>query len=739
MEKHDMSKKKQDINKEESQLTVSLKSNALILRFGKDDGLLRSAMNIETNELYEMMETDFSIEGTGFEFHAHDMALCDSKSEANGVRFVYCNAFAKVEVYWRLMPHWHFAEKHVFIFFKKDCDLTKVAVSQLSIANESIAMVCYKYPQFDILDAVPLHQSWGLRREPDTEPIKTWFGRTTAGGFFTGLEMPFDRSAINGKTLTLAFTPNLKIRNGEPFTCEPMYIGVYRREAKDDQAEKWKPQLDVGTGADIDGFNGAAAAGLKGVAAPKADEPKESVLPLPSESHAMTAMTSEILGPPRHGFNATLCACHSEMVFFEQYTAQSIEEDVNGLKVAAECGLEWMYHVPDTLTINALREGDKYRIAPIIRRFILEARKAGFKMGLGLPLTNTHPWSTLGTIYRPDRPEWARKVEGDVMGGINADNFKQHFGNCMGCKEFNEWYQAFIRQAIEDGHYESVGFDGDFWGSGAYYHTTIPVTCLAENHAHLPGDSNYACQKALDELYAMIRKVKPDCWIGAARPNMDLGVWSLRNVDSCFTTIETGTAKSNIAGGNEIRTASRIRVNHHFFPHWLDQSFIFPCFSNYPKYRDDLSKRPLWPSDHIDYILLSALSCNPTIVMNLPVKSGFADDDKQEIRKWIDWARKNEKFLMVRKDLFAWPSDDAIDGSAHICENEGLVFLFNPSPKALTAEFCLSDEETGWTNKGKAMVYSEYPADDGSIMEYQANDKVTWEMKPESAVVLRIK
>jgi len=113
MEIRDMSKKKRDINKEESQLTVSLKSNSLILHFGKDDGLLRSVMNIETNEPYEVMETDFSFEGTGFEVHAHDMALCDSRIEANGVRFVYGNAFANVEVHWSLMPHWHFAEKHV--------------------------------------------------------------------------------------------------------------------------------------------------------------------------------------------------------------------------------------------------------------------------------------------------------------------------------------------------------------------------------------------------------------------------------------------------------------------------------------------------------------------------------------------------------------------------------------------------------------------------------------------------
>jgi hypothetical protein len=93
---------------------------------------------------------------------------------------------------------------------------------------------------------------------------------------------------------------------------------------------------------------------------------------------------------------------------------------------------------------------------------------------------------------------------------------------------------------------------------------------------------------------------------------------------------------------------------------------------------------------------------------------------------------------MVRKDLFNWPSSEEIDGSAHICGDEGLVFLFNPSSKVMTAEFSLSVEGIGWKNEGKVLVYSEYPEDEGKTNEYHVNDKVTWELAPESAVVLKV-
>ncbi len=75
--------------------------------------------------------------------------------------------------------------------------------------------------------------------------------------------------------------------------------------------------------------------------------------------------------------------------------------------------------------------------------------------------------------------------------------------------------------------------------------------------------------------------------------------------------------------------------------------------------------------------MLSALSSSPNQLYYLPTKTGIPDKDKAEIRKWLDWGRKNVEYLKVRKDLPDWPAPGKVDGSAHIVGDRGLVFLFN--------------------------------------------------------------
>ena len=200
---------------------------------------------------------------------------------------------------------------------------------------------------------------------------------------------------------------------------------------------------------------------------------------------------------------------------------------------------------------------------------------------------------------------------------------------------------------MRQGDYAGWCMDGDFYGTGAYFHTTIPVVCMADGHGHLKGDSNYACQRALDRYVSAVRAASPNAYVTMCRPAMDLGVWSQRNVDACFTLIETGTGTSNVAGGDDVRTASRVRTWQHFFPHYLDWPLVFPSYA--------VSPGPAWPSEKIDYILLSAMSSSPNLLLYLPTKTGIPEKDVREIRRWLDWGRANSAYLMVRKDLPDWP------------------------------------------------------------------------------------
>jgi hypothetical protein len=300
----------------------------------------------------------------------------------------------------------------------------------------------------------------------------------------------------------------------------------------------------------------------------------------------------------------------------------------------------------------------------------------------------------------------------------------------MGCRPFTDWLEKLLMDILATGRFRHWSFDGDFWGTGAYYNTTVPVTCTAENHRHLPGDSNYACQRALDRMVAEVRGAYPGIYIIMCRPPQDLGVWSNRNVDACFTLIETGGGDSNLASGNELRTASRIRVQHHFFPHTLDWPLLFPSYSS-------SAQNPVWPRGHLDYILLSALSCSPNLLMYLPARTGIPQEDQAEIRKWLDWGRQNEAFLKVRRDFVDWPGPGRVDGSAHIIADQGLVFLFNPGKAPRATAFAMTDADCGLSKRGRLVVSQEHPPSK-LIRQIDYGATVTWDIPAESAVVLRI-
>ena len=214
------------------------------------------------------------------------------------------------------------------------------------------------------------------------------------------------------------------------------------------------------------------------------------------------------------------------------------------------------------------------------------------------------------------------------------------------------------------------------------------------------------------------------------RPPMDLGVWSLRNVDACFTLLETGTGSSNLAAGDAIRTWSRTRLHRDFFPHYLDQPLLFPSRSN-------RKAPPNWPQGKLDYILLSALSSSPNQLYYLPTKTGIPAADKAEIRKWLDWGRKSIAYLQVRKDLPDWPAAGKVDGSAHLCGDRGLVFLFNPGKEARDAHFELTEDSIGLRAEGTFQIRQIHPPTDRSL-QLARGKPVAWPVPGETAVVLEV-
>jgi hypothetical protein len=677
---------------------LRLENDALALRFEAASGTLSAVENKLTGETCDVSGDEFVVEAMEFAVELSQFKPAAVGLAGDALTARYERESMTVEVAWTLHRNHHFAEKRMALTARRGYSLKKVVLSRPTFAASGLEMVAYRYPQFG--------------RLPGTEPICTCFGRTMKGGFFTGVEMPFDVSSLSGRQVTLAYVPSLKVKAGERLVCEPVYFGVYRRRAADDSPPAHPPLR-----------------GAHGHLQPATPE----VLPLPSESEAMVAMTSAILGPPRHGLVPMACGWHCEM---EQYTygdEKAVEAEMRSLDFLAECGIDWLSDSHpwggETAKMNALGAEDRYVPGDLVTKFLQHARQRDVKVVMWPTMNHTHPWWGKGAPFRADKPEWLmtpRTLDG------KPDLIKQRAGkaNCFANEPFFDWLSRINEDGLATGYYKSWAMDGSFFGDGGWFTTIIPVDCASDRHDHLPGDSNYACQRALDRLIGGVRRDYPRMYIFMCRPPMDLGVWSLRNVDACFTLLESGTPPSNIAAGDEIRKWSRVRVQHHFFPHYLDQPLLFPSRAN-------RNAPASWSSEKIDYILLSALSSSPNQLYYLPTKTGIPDKDKAEIRKWLNWGRKNIAYLQVRRDLADWPAPDKADGSAHIIGDEGIVFLFNPSAAALCGEFALTEERIGLKAEGPFRITQEHPASD-RIRTAHTGETLRWELPAQSAIVLRI-
>jgi hypothetical protein len=675
-----------------AQEPLHLENGRIGLSFDRKIGALTAIENKLTGETYQVRGDECSIDAVEFRVAPADLRLVSMDRQDNAVTVRLQGQGMTVTATYTLHGDCHFAEKRLTLVCDRKYGLKQVVVSRPAFAATGLRIVEYR-----------------------ALATRTFFGRTAKGGFFTGLEVPFDDSSIKATEVVLQFAPSLKVPEGEQFACEPVFFGVYRRGSRDVE---------------------------------------QAGLPLQSESDAMVAMTSTILGPPRFGLLPMINGWCSEM-HQSDYTHQPYangdlmpldaagqraaeQSDLKALDVIAQCGIDW-YGSSQAWSgavarMNVLGPNDSYEPTPSHRAFLKRSREMGIKFLMFSTLNNSHPWWK-GKPFRADRPDWLldagasppasgapwRKVK---EGPWNAG------GNCLSVREFESWLERLNLEAVGKDSCEGWCIDGDFFGGGG---AIVPADCQSDKHNHLPGDSNYACQQALTRLIASTRKHYPRTCLVMGRPPMDLGIWSLRNVDVCFTINELGTKGDNLAAGNQIRTWSRIRVHRQFLPHYMDLSQLFPMAPNGP-YPPPTDK---WPKGHFDYILLSALSSSPNQAFYLPLKTRFPDVDKAEIKKWLDWGRRNVEYLKVRKDLPDWPAADKVDGSAHIIGDRGLVFLFNPSEKPLSGEFALTAESIGLATAGNFKVSQEYPAADREI-HAASGQSVRWEIPPKTPVVLRI-
>jgi len=373
---------------------------------------------------------------------------------------------------------------------------------------------------------------------------------------------------------------------------------------------------------------------------------------------------------------------------------------------------------------RALTGDDKLQFSHLTLKVAQYAREKGVRwiFWSSMNVSDATYLAKANTPFRPDKPEWR-------MPPHNANNF--------GYAPFYEWWLDLNFHAMDSGKFGGWAVDGDFFG---WQGRTACVNCDLDTQDHVCRDVTYLCERNLTNAARLLRQRYPDVYLFYCRPPMDEGIWSLRYVDACFTVDEharevglkgMGPQPPNVLLGDKIRHWSRIRVHRHFFPHYLDspQLFTYPE-SLWPQVKHG------WLSDHLDYILLSAISSAPNQTFYLPSRTGIPDQDKRTIKKWLDWGRQNIKYLMVRNDLPDWPQVGKVDGSAHIVEDRGYLFLFNPNPEPVDGSFSM-DESIGLTTGERFRVTSVYPSQEERA-DVARGQRVTWSVPAQTAMILEV-
>ena len=668
---------------------LRLENGTLALRFDAASGTLTAVENKPAGETYNVSGDEFAVEAVEFRTGWGDAKLVEFKAEGDVRTASYQTKELTIRVQWTLRRH--FAEKQITVTSPRDYALKHLIVSRPTFSADGLLIVDCRHPQL------------GLNK--GAEPAHTYFGRTRRGGLFTGVEMPFDSSTAQGRELILGYAPNLKVKANERMVSEPVYLGVYRRGPHD-------------------------------------VEKKDS--PLQSESDAMVAMTSALLPPQNRRLGPMMCGWWSETFRGPYRKPADVEHDMRSIDFAVACGIDVVSDgrtwAGETDTINALREGDKFQLGELPLKLAGYAREQRVRWIFWPSMGNSDPWGGRGKPFRADRPEWRMTPRSAA---------------CFAYRPSYDWLVGRILEAMEAGQYGAWCMDGDFFGEpgfgGSPGHNGGPgpkgepaepwvhrARCESASHDHLSADVDYVCQRDLNEMAGLLRRRYPDLYMFYCRPPMDLGVWSLRHVNACFTVNEwaslegipgMGPQPKNVLLGDKIRHWSRIRVHRHFFPHYLDSPLVFDA----PK---SMSQRE-WTSEKIDYILLSVLSSSPNQTFYLPSQAGIPPADKHQIKSWLDWGRKNVDYLMVRRDLADWPAPGKVDGSAHIVGDRGLVFLFNPNATPLNGEFALTAESIDLRGEGTFSITQEHPTR-GRVQIARSGETIRWEVPAHTAVVLRI-
>jgi len=236
----------------------------------------------------------------------------------------------------------------------------------------------------------------------------------------------------------------------------------------------------------------------------------------------------------------------------------------------------------------------------------------------------------------------------------------EYFGTKLSCpasKDFMDHHFEMLTAVIDKYKPRMFFFDGRFMGFreiACGYPSIGEDPCYSDCHGHLPGKSRYIEWKNIEDFKQKLRERYPDMcfeqYYGLKRGS----TWALTslNSDENYYEVSCPDDLRFQAWHNEM---DRFRPTYMHFANIMANNF-----------------------DEFKYAMISAVSTSAYC----QIASGFhvlaeSDECVEFFKKWRRWASENSRYLRHKENLFGCPGDVKIDGSAHIIDGEGWVFLFN--------------------------------------------------------------
>jgi hypothetical protein len=289
------------------------------------------------------------------------------------------------------------------------------------------------------------------------------------------------------------------------------------------------------------------------------------------------------------------------------------------------------------------------------------------------------PYSEGSSFYRKDRPDWKT---------ITADGTRR--GElCWANVEAIDWFYDLHRQVFEK--YPAIRYwnwDGGFLPgdpedvAAEVGEQPLSWECHSTEHGHPPGNVSYRLYKNVMSFLSKLRTQCPDVATITAWAIKCGGPWALRYVDSHENFYEN-------QGPDDLRFQVWYSQNSSFLPSEKNMAQIWfsfkPSAMSLPEKSRDYWK--MWYTDgtrDYAYGFMSALSAGVDLGYLVQWPQFASEDEKSRyidfVRKWKLWATENLPCLKNKRDLFGQPlRHGGIDGSAHIADGRGFIFLFNPT------------------------------------------------------------